>query len=132
MGWLSASFGFAMGLSAFLLFWVQTWDRVTPDVREALERLREEGKVDAFGLSTHSRPLAVTALETGWNPVMVRHSAAHRGAEKEIFPRAAERGTSLISFNNLCYGRVLRTQDDRLPPPVSSGTKSDVQPSSAA
>jgi aryl-alcohol dehydrogenase-like predicted oxidoreductase len=103
-------------LDVFLLFWVQSWQRVTPDVREALEHLQAEGKIAAFGLSTHSRSLAVEALETGWDPVMVRHSAAHRGAEKEVFPRAAERGASLITFSNTCYGRLLQPHNGRPPP----------------
>jgi hypothetical protein len=103
-------------LALFLLFWVRSWARVTPDVREALERLKAEGKVAAFGLSTHSRPLAVEALEAGWGPMMVRHSAAHRGAEGCIFPRAAELGTGLLTFNNTCYGRLLQARGDAPPP----------------
>jgi hypothetical protein len=94
-------------LALFLLFWVQSWNRVVPDVREALERLKMEGKVAAFGLSTHSRSLAVEAMESGWDPVMVRHSAAHRGAEEHVFRCAAELGVSVITFNNTCYGRLL-------------------------
>jgi aryl-alcohol dehydrogenase-like predicted oxidoreductase len=103
-------------LALFLLFWVRSWARVTSDVREALERLKAEGKVAAFGLSTHSRPLAVEALEAGWGPVMVRHSAAHRGAEERILPRAAALGTGLITFNNTCYGRLLQARADAPPP----------------
>ena len=75
-------------LAVFLLFWVRSWARVSGDVLAALQRLRDAGKVASFGLSTHQRGLAVEALERGWDPVMVRHSAAHRKAEAEIFPRA--------------------------------------------
>jgi hypothetical protein len=103
-------------LAVFLVFWVQSWDRVSVDVREVLERLKAEGKVAAYGLSTHARPLAVEALAAGWDPVMVRHSAAHRGAEGQIFPRAVERGASVITFNNTCYGRLLQPRGE-LPPP---------------
>jgi HEAT repeat protein len=103
-------------IALFLLFWVQSWERVTPDVRTALERLQADGKIAAFGLSTHSRQLAVEALETGWDPVMVRHSAAHRGAEEAIFPRAVELGVSLITFSNTCYGRLLEPRDGSQPP----------------
>jgi hypothetical protein len=105
-------------LALFLLFWVRSWARVTDDVREALERLKAEGKVAAFGLSTHSRPLAVEALEAGWGPVMVRHSAAHRGAEESIIPRAAELGIGLLTFNNTCYGRLLQARGDAPPRPA--------------
>jgi aryl-alcohol dehydrogenase-like predicted oxidoreductase len=94
-------------LGVFLIFWTQSWQRVTDDVRDALERLKDEGKVQVYGLSTHSRPLAADAIRDGWNPVMVRHSAAHRKAEAEVFPVARDRGTSVITFNNTCYGRLL-------------------------
>jgi aryl-alcohol dehydrogenase-like predicted oxidoreductase len=94
-------------LSIFLIFWTQSWQRITPDVREVLEQLKAEGKVQVYGLSTHSRPLAAEAIRDGWNPVMVRHSAAHRKAESEVFPLARACGTSIITFNNTCYGRLL-------------------------
>jgi HEAT repeat protein len=94
-------------ISVFLIFWTQSWQRVTPDVREELERLKDDGKVQVFGLSTHVRALAADAIRDGWNPVMVRHSAAHRKAESEVFPVAREHGASIITFNNTCYGRLL-------------------------
>lgn len=94
-------------LSVFLVFWTQSWQRVTPDVREELERLKRDGLVQVYGLSTHNRALAADAITDGWNPVMVRHSAAHRKAETEVFPLARERGKSILTFNNTCYGRLL-------------------------
>ncbi len=103
-------------IAIFLLFWVQSWDRVTPDVRAALERLKTEGKIASYGLSTHSRPLAIEALDAGWDPVMVRHSAAHRGAEELVFPQAVARGASIITFSNTCYGRLLEPRDGLAPP----------------
>jgi hypothetical protein len=106
-------------IAVFLLFWVQSWQRVTSDVRAALERLKAAGKIAAYGLSTHSRSLAVEAIDAGWDPVMIRHSAAHRGAEVQVFPRAVEFGTSLITFSNTCYGRLLEPHDGMAPPSAS-------------
>jgi HEAT repeat protein len=103
-------------LAIFLIFWVQSWSRLTPDVHETLLRLQEEGKVASFGFSTHSRPLAVEALRQGFNPVMVRHSAAHRGAEKEVFPDAARLGVPLLTFSSTCYGRLLQPRPGLTPP----------------
>jgi hypothetical protein len=103
-------------LAVYLVFWVQSWARVADDVRDTLERLKAEGKVAAFGLSTHSRPLALEALDAGWDPVMVRHSAAHRGGEAEVFPQALERGTGLLTFSNTCYGRLLQPRPGLQPP----------------
>jgi HEAT repeat protein len=94
-------------ISIFLIFWTQSWQRVTPDVRAVLDHMKAEGLVQVFGLSTHSRAIARDAILEGWNPVMVRHSAAHRKAETEVFPVARERGTSILTFNNTCYGRLL-------------------------
>ncbi|QJX00434.1 HEAT repeat domain-containing protein [Frigoriglobus tundricola] len=94
-------------LSVFLIFWTQSWQRITPDVRDAIEKLKSDGLVQVFGLSTHNREIARDAILDGWNPVMVRHSAAHRKAETEVFPHAIERGTSILTFNNTCYGRLL-------------------------
>jgi hypothetical protein len=94
-------------LSIFLIFWTQSWQRIAPDVRDVLDRLKSDGLVQVFGLSTHNRGIARDAVEDGWNPVMVRHSAAHRKAETEVFPLARERGTSILTFNNTCYGRLL-------------------------
>jgi hypothetical protein len=47
---------------------------------------------------------------------MVRHSAAHRGAEGRVFPAAAARGAGLITFNNTCYGRLLAPHGGAAPP----------------
>lgn len=94
-------------LSVFLIFWTQSWQRITPDVRECLEKLKRDGLVQTYGLSTHNRGIARDAIIEGWNPVMVRHSAAHRKAETEVLPHARERGTTILTFNNTCYGRLL-------------------------
>jgi hypothetical protein len=102
-------------LAVFLLFSVRSWARVSDDVLAALHALRDAGKVASFGLSTHDRRLAIEALERGWDPVMVRHSAAHRKAEIEIFPRAAALGAGLITFNATCYGRLLGPPESAAP-----------------
>jgi hypothetical protein len=103
-------------ISLFLIFWTRSWERVTDEVLGALERLRKEGLIAMPGLSTHSRLLAAEALAAGWDPVMVRHSAAHRGAETQVFPHVAKRGASLITFNNTCYARLLKPQGDKPAP----------------
>jgi hypothetical protein len=103
-------------VALFMVFWVRGWSRITPEMRSMLERLKREGKVGTFGLSTHDRGLAVEAINGGWNPVMVRHSLAHRGSETAVFPHAIQRGTSIITFNNTCYGRLLRPHGDRPAP----------------
>src|SRR5262249_20186492 len=100
-------------IALFMIFWVRGWSRISPEMRALLERLKREGKIGTFGLSTHDRGLAVEVIADGWNPVMVRHSLAHRGAETAVFPHAIQRGTSIITFNNTCYGRLLRPHSER-------------------
>src|SRR3990167_1904315 len=39
---------------------------------------------------------------------MLRHSAAHPGAEERLLPLCAEREVGVITFSTLCYGRLLR------------------------
>jgi aryl-alcohol dehydrogenase-like predicted oxidoreductase len=103
-------------ITLFLLFWTQSWERITPEIMQTLSSLKTTGKVAMFSLSTHNRPLALEAMEQGWNPLMVRHSAAHRGAEDMVFARAVQTGSSLITFNNTCYGRLLKPPRTTAPP----------------
>jgi predicted aldo/keto reductase-like oxidoreductase len=78
-------------------------------VIDALSRLKSEGKIERAGFSTHHRDIAAAAIARGgWDVVMTRHSAAHPGAEREVFPAADERGVGVITFSALSYGRLLR------------------------
>jgi hypothetical protein len=94
-------------LSLFMVFWVRSRERIRDDLRELLDRLQAEGKIRKFGLSTHDRSFAADSIDEGWNPVMVRHSAVHFKAEEDVFPRAAAKGTGIITFSNTCYGRLI-------------------------
>ncbi|MDI3288673.1 aldo/keto reductase [Polyangium sp. 15x6] len=96
-------------IDVFLLFWVRSPDRLADDDYEALARLRDEGKLRAFGFSTHDRAVAVSALQKHpWPVVMTRHSAAHPGAETFFLPEALARGTGVLTFTATSYGRLLR------------------------
>ncbi|WP_164008489.1 aldo/keto reductase [Pyxidicoccus trucidator] len=96
-------------LDVFLLFWVRSPERLNADDFAALEQLRAEGKVRAFGFSTHLRDVARDALTRHpWPVVMTRHSAAHPGAEAAFLPEAAARGTGVLTFTATCYGRLLQ------------------------
>jgi HEAT repeats len=103
-------------VALFVLYWTRNWDRLDDDLRSVLDDLKREGKVQTTMVSTHDRTLAVEAIAGGYDPVMVRHSAAHRSAERAVFPRAVEAGASVITFNNTCYGRLLRPRGDRPAP----------------
>lgn len=95
----------------FVMFWVRSWNRISDEARQCLERAQEAGKIGRFSLSTHDLELAHKAILDGWAPVMVRHNAAHRRAEETVLPTANTTKTPLIMFNNTCYGRLLGKKD---------------------
>jgi len=96
-------------LGVMLLFWVRSRARLDDASFECLDRLKQQGKVRAIGLSTHLRDLATEAITLRpWDVVMCRHSAAHTGLETSVLPVARERGVGVIAFSALVYGRMLR------------------------
>lgn len=95
-------------LDAFLLFWTRSPARLDAEAFGVLDDLKREGKIGAAGFSTHHRELAREAIEARpWDVVMIRHSAAHPGIERELLPAASEHGTAIVTFSALCYGRLL-------------------------
>lgn len=115
-------------IDVFVLFWVRSEARLSDGVAEVLARLRDAGRVKTFALSTHRRDLAARAADEGWPALMVRHSAAHRGAETEVFPRAIAQGAGVLTFSNLCYGRLLRPAVSGGPSPADLYRYSLAQP----
>ncbi len=95
-------------LDVFLLFWSRSSARVDAAAFAMMAKLRASGKVRAVGFSTHHRDLAREAIEASpWDAVMIRHSAAHPGIEAELLPVARARGTAILTFSALCYGRMV-------------------------
>ncbi|MGH9673824.1 MAG: aldo/keto reductase [Bryobacteraceae bacterium] len=76
------------------------WDHL--DQRRRARRLR------AIGLTTHQRKLAARWAESGkLDLLMVRYNAAHRGAERDVFPVAASHGVPVVSFTALRWQALL-------------------------
>ncbi len=113
-------------LDVFLVFWTRSVARLAGEVPRALARLRREGLIRAAGFSTHDRVLAEGVLggRAEWDVMMVRHSAAHPGAEDRLFAKALARETAVFGFSATSYGRLLRSA------PVDGET--DIAPPSAA
>jgi diketogulonate reductase-like aldo/keto reductase len=112
-------------LDVFLVFWTRSAARLEGEVVAALERLKGEGLVRAIGFSTHDRELALEAIEregSPWDVVMVRHSAAHPGAEDRLFRTAAAHGVGVLGFSATNYGRLLRRLPDS---PTAPATAAD-------
>ena len=101
-------------IDLFLLFWTRSPARLGGATSACLERLKRRGDLRAIGFSTHDRVLAEAALRDGpWDALMIRHSAAHPGAERSLFGAARAAGVGVLTFSNLCYGRLLRTRPGR-------------------
>jgi predicted aldo/keto reductase-like oxidoreductase len=101
------------------------WDalRGPGGVVEYLRAAQADGVVRRLGVTSHQRPLAAAMAATGLlDCVMVRYNAAHRGAEREVFPVTTARGLPAIAYTALRWGALLRpTPDDPpgfAPPPA--------------
>jgi len=80
---------------------------------------RRRGRVKLIGLTSHQRPLAAQWAESGkLDLLMIRYNAAHRGAEREVFPVAQQLGIPIVTFTGLRWKALLQgTPDD--PPEFS-------------
>jgi predicted aldo/keto reductase-like oxidoreductase len=94
----------------------EEWDEIAGPggAAEAVEQARREGTVRAIGLTSHQRPLAARVAESGrLDLLMVRYNAAHRGAERDVFPVTQRRGLPVVAFTCLRWGALLEgTPDD--------------------
>ena len=67
---------------------------------------RRDGVVRRLGLTTHQRSLAAEAARSGHlDALMIRYNAAHRGAEREVFPVTDALGLPVIAYTALRWGR---------------------------
>jgi aryl-alcohol dehydrogenase-like predicted oxidoreductase len=89
----------------------QEWDAIIAPggAAEALEAARAAGTLRAIGLTSHQRPLAAQIAETGrLDLLMIRYNAAHRGAEREVFPTTTRLALPVVAFTCLRWGALLR------------------------
>jgi aryl-alcohol dehydrogenase-like predicted oxidoreductase len=94
----------------------EEWEEITgpggslPYLRDA----QRDGTVRRIGVTSHQRPLAARMAASGrLDLVMIRYNAAHRGAEREVFPVTQPLGMPVIAYTALRWGALLRpTPDD--------------------
>src|SRR5438067_5951514 len=81
---------------------------------EYCRRAKEKGLVRLLGLTSHQRPLAAEWARSGLlDLLMIRYNAAHRGAERDVFPVTDALGMPVIVYTCLRWGALLRgTPDD--------------------
>lgn len=96
-------------LDVFQLFWLGRMSAWTPSTIDALVSLRESGMVRAIGVSTHDRKRAGKLVEDSpLDMLMIRYSAAHSGAEHDIFPRLAKRKPAIVAYTATRWGGLLK------------------------
>lgn len=83
---------------------------------EVIEAARDQGKVACIGLTSHQRQLAASLARTGrLDLLMLRYNAAHRGAERDVFPVTAQLTLPSVAFTCLRWGALLEVTPDDPP-----------------
>jgi aryl-alcohol dehydrogenase-like predicted oxidoreductase len=81
---------------------------------EYLRRAKADGIVRRIGVTSHQRPLAVQMARSGLvDLLMIRYNAAHRGAEREVFPVTDKLHLPIIAYTAQRWGALARpTSED--------------------
>jgi aryl-alcohol dehydrogenase-like predicted oxidoreductase len=67
-------------------------------------------------VTSHQRSLAATMAASGsLDVLMIRYNAAHRGAERDVFPVTQPLGIPVIAYTALRWGALLRLMPDDPP-----------------
>ncbi len=100
-------------IDIFLFLGVRKESEFPLKAREELYQLKKEGRVKAVGMSTHDRQFAGRmAAEGALDVLMIRYNAAHRGAEKDIFPFLTAHNPGIVSFTATRWRYLLRRPKD--------------------
>lgn len=76
---------------------------------EFLKTAKRDGLVRRIGVTTHQRGLASQmALSGEIDALMIRYNAAHRGAERDVFPVTRQLGLPVIGYTATRWGELLR------------------------
>jgi 1-deoxyxylulose-5-phosphate synthase len=112
-----------LGVERVDLFLCHDWDPAVPvaETAGALDELRAEGKIGAYGLSNVDGPQLREALEAGdfaW--VQNSYSLLDRSVEREVLPICRERGLGFTPFGPLAGGWLTGKYRRDAPPPAGS------------
>jgi aryl-alcohol dehydrogenase-like predicted oxidoreductase len=106
-------------VDALTLYYVERsdeWEEITAPggVLTYLRDAKRDGTVRRIGVTSHQSPLAARMAGSGLlDLVMIRYNAAHRGAEREVFPATQPLGLPVIAYTALRWGALPRpTPDD--------------------
>ena len=94
----------------------EEWEEITSPggALRYLQDAKRDGIVRRLGVTSHQRKLAARMAESGLlDLLMIRYNAAHRGAERDVFPVTRPLGLPVIAYTALRWGALLRpTPDD--------------------
>ncbi len=94
----------------------EEWDEISAPGGSLsyLRKAQRDGLIRRVGVTSHQRKLAARMAESGQlDLLMIRYNAAHRGAERDIFPITQPLGMPVIAYTALRWGALLRrTPDD--------------------
>ena len=110
-------------LDVFLFLGVTKRKHFTDRVRGELEELRHDPRVRGVGMSCHDRAFAGEMAAGGaLDVLMMRYNAAHRGAERDIFPHLAAHDPGVVSYTATRWTKLRRRPrgwpKDRAVPPT--------------
>jgi predicted aldo/keto reductase-like oxidoreductase len=75
-----------------------------------LQRAKQDGVVRRIGITSHQRPLAAEMAGSRLiDALMIRYNAAHRGAERDIFPTTDALQIPVLAYTALRWGALLQT-----------------------
>jgi aryl-alcohol dehydrogenase-like predicted oxidoreductase len=80
-----------------------------PRILDAARTLQRRGLVNFVAVSSHNRPVAAALAASGeFAIVPLRYSAAHPGAERDVFPKLpAENRPGIVSFTGTSWGQLM-------------------------
>jgi aryl-alcohol dehydrogenase-like predicted oxidoreductase len=106
-------------LDVLTLYYVEQsaeWEEITSrtGALRYLQDAKRDGIVRRLGVTSHQRKLAAQMAQSGLlDLVMIRYNAAHRGAERDLFPVTEALGLPVIAYTALRWGALLGpTPDD--------------------
>jgi aryl-alcohol dehydrogenase-like predicted oxidoreductase len=92
------------------------WEEITAPggAIRYLQDAKRDGTVHRIGITSHQRKLAAAMAKSGLlDTIMIRYNAAHRGAERDVFPVTQALGVPVIAYTALRWGALLHpTPDD--------------------
>ncbi|HXI42752.1 MAG TPA: aldo/keto reductase [Bryobacteraceae bacterium] len=100
-------------IDVLTLYYVESqneWDEITAPggAWEYLAEQKRQGRLKLIGLTSHQRRLAACWAHTGnLDLLMIRYNAAHRGAERDLFPVARDRRIPVVTFTGLRWKALL-------------------------